>query len=57
MVEHSIAWMVADSRRRVKFRGVERNALGLSLRIAAIKAPGLLNLGLVGDGQWQIRPA
>jgi hypothetical protein len=36
MVERSIAWLVADGHRRVRYRGVARNQLGLSLRVAAI---------------------
>ena len=46
MVERSIAWLVADNNRRVRFRGVEKNQLGLSLRIAAINLRRLVNLGL-----------
>ena len=30
MVERSIAWLVADGNRRVRYRGVVRNQLGLS---------------------------
>ena len=45
MVERSIAWLVADNHRRVRFRGVERNELGLSLRVAAINLRRLVNLG------------
>jgi len=52
MVERTIAWLVADNHRRVRFRGVERNELGLSLRIAAINLRRLVNLGLIHDGQW-----
>ena len=52
MVERSIAWMVADNHRRVRFRGVEKNQLGLSLRIAAINLRRLVNLGLEHDGEW-----
>jgi IS5 family transposase len=52
MVERSIAWLVADNHRRVRFRGVERNQLGLSLRIAAINLRRLVNLGLGHDGEW-----
>jgi IS5 family transposase len=52
MVERSIAWLVADNHRRVRFRGVERNQLGLSLRIAAINLRRLVNLGLGHDGDW-----
>jgi len=56
MVERTIAWLVADNHRRVRFRGVERNELGLSLRIAAINLRRLVNLGLIHDGEWQLRP-
>jgi IS5 family transposase len=52
MVERSIAWLVADGHRRVRFRGVERNQLGLSLRVAAINLRRLINLGLDHDGGW-----
>lgn len=46
MVERSIAWLVAHNNRRVRYRGVERNQLGLSLRVAAINLRRLVNLGL-----------
>ena len=54
MVERSIAWLVANGNRRVRFRGVQRNQLGLSLRIAAINLRRLVNLGLVNDGGWRL---
>jgi IS5 family transposase len=54
MVERSIAWLVAGGNRRVRFRGVEKNQLGLSLRVAAINLRRLINLGLVHDGGWQL---
>jgi IS5 family transposase len=54
MVERSIAWLVADHHRRVRFRGVERNQLGLSLRVAAINLRRLIKLGLTHDGGWQL---
>jgi IS5 family transposase len=54
MVERSIAWLVANGNRRVRFRGVARNQLGLSLRIAAINLRRLVNLGLVNDGDWRL---
>jgi len=54
MVERSIAWLVADAHRRVRFRGVEKNQLGLSLRIAAINLRRLINLGLAHDGGWTL---
>ncbi len=54
MVERSIAWLVSDGNRRVRFRGVERNQLGLSLRVAALNLRRLVNLGLVNDGSWRL---
>ena len=54
MVERSIAWVVKDHYRRVRFRGVERNQLGLSMRIAAINLRRLINLGLTCDQTWII---
>jgi len=52
MVERSIAWLVADGHRRVRFRGVARNQLGLSLRVAAVNLRRLVNLGLHHRGVW-----
>jgi len=56
MVERSIAWLVADGNRRVRFRGVKRNQLGLSMRIAAINLRRLVSLGLIRDGGWVLHP-
>jgi IS5 family transposase len=52
MVERSIAWLVADGHRRVRYRGVPRNQLGLSIRVAAINLRRLINLGLDHWGGW-----
>jgi len=52
MVERSIAWVVAGGYRRVRYRGVARNQLGLSLRVAAINLRRLINLGLNHQGGW-----
>jgi IS5 family transposase len=52
MVERSIAWLVAGGHRRVRYRGVIRNQIGLSLRVAAINLRRLVNLGLDHDGGW-----
>jgi IS5 family transposase len=52
MVERSIAWLVASGNRRVRFRGVARNQLGLSMRVAAINLRRLVNLGLAYDKRW-----
>jgi len=54
MVERSIAWLVTDGHRRVRYRGVERNRLGLSMRISALNLRRLGNLGLSHDGSWAI---
>jgi hypothetical protein len=57
MVERSIAWLVAKGNRRVRFRGVEKNQIGLSLRLAAINLRRMVNLGLDNDGEWLLRTA
>ena len=55
MVERSIAWLVANGGRRVRYRGVDRNQLGLSLRVTAINLRRLINLGLGHDGTtWHL---
>ncbi len=46
MVERSIAWLVANGHRRVRYRGVERNRQALSVRAATLNLRRLLNLGL-----------
>jgi hypothetical protein len=54
MVERSIAWVVAKGNRRVRYRGVERNHLGFSHRVAAINLRRLVNLGLDFEGRWTL---
>ena len=55
MVERSIAWLVARGHRRVRYRGIERNQLGLSHRVAALNLRRLVNLGLDHNGRrWSI---
>ena len=55
MVERSIAWLVANGHRRVRYRGVERNRQAVSVRAATINLRRLLNLGLqFADNQWTI---
>jgi IS5 family transposase len=46
MVERSIAWLVAGGHRRVRYRGLTRNQLGLSLRVTAINLRRLITMGL-----------
>jgi IS5 family transposase len=53
MVERSIAWLVADGCRRVPYRGIERNDLWWSVRVAAVNLRRLLVLGLARrDQSW-----
>ncbi len=52
MVERSIAWLVAAGHRKVRYRGVARNQLGLAHRVAAINLRRLINLGLDHNGGW-----
>lgn len=55
-VERSIAWLVADNHRRVRYRGVRKNELGLSLRVAALNLRRLVNLGLHHNNGWALQP-
>jgi IS5 family transposase len=57
MVERTIAWLVAHHNRRVRFRGVERNQLGLSIRVAAINLRRLVALGLDHEAGWVLGTA
>jgi len=57
LVERSIAWLVKDGHRRCRYRGVKRNQLGWSLRVAAVNLLRLLNLGLRHDGGWTVTAA
>jgi len=52
MVERSIAWLVAGGHRKVPYRGVVRNQMWLSVRIAAINLRRLIKLGLNHSGGW-----
>ena len=46
MVERSIAWLVRRGGRKVRYRGIARNHIGLAHRCAAINLHRLINLGL-----------
>lgn len=54
LVERSLAWVVKDGHRRWGYRGVKRNQLWLSLRVAAVNLTTLLGLGLHYDGGWKV---
>jgi IS5 family transposase len=53
MVERSIAWLVRRGR-RVSYRGIARNQIGLAHRCAAINLRRLVNLGLGWDHGWHL---
>jgi len=57
LVERSIAWLVRHGHRRCRYRGVKRNQLGWSLRVAAVNLARLLNLGLRHHGGWTVATA
>jgi IS5 family transposase len=54
LVQRSIARMVKDGHRRCRYRGVKRNQLGWSLRVAAVNLTRLVNLGMRYDNGWII---
>lgn len=55
MVERSIAWIVTNGHRRVRYRGVDANRTQLALRVAAINLRRLVNLGLDHNaGTWAV---
>jgi IS5 family transposase len=58
MVERSIAWLVANGHRRVRYRGVTANQIWLAHRAAAINLRCLINLGLDHNGHtWTLQAA
>lgn len=54
MIERTIAWLVKDNHRRLRYRGVDRNRLGWSHRCAAVNLKRLLALGLTHNNGWTI---
>jgi IS5 family transposase len=55
MAERAIAWLVKDGHRRCRYRGVKRNQLGLSLRVAAVNLMRLVTLGTQrNDRGWAV---
>jgi len=58
MVERSIAWLVRKGHRRVRYRGLEANKIGLAHLAAAVNLQRLTNLGLNHDGHtWHLDAA
>ncbi|MDZ7826262.1 MAG: IS1182 family transposase [Gammaproteobacteria bacterium] len=56
MIERTIAWLVKNNHRRLRYRGIQRNQLGWSLRCAAVNLKRLLALGLTHNSGWTIAP-
>ncbi|MFN8019910.1 MAG: IS1182 family transposase [Acidimicrobiales bacterium] len=54
MVERSIAWLVTNGHRRVRYRGVTRNRIALTTRAATINLRRLINLGLTWNNGWTL---
>jgi IS5 family transposase len=54
LIERTIAWLTRNGHRRVRYRGVERNQLGLSIRAATLNLRRLCNLGLDWHDGWQL---
>ncbi len=55
MVERSVAWLVANGHRRVRFRGTDRNRMWFDHRVAAINLRQLIRRGLDHiEGTWAI---
>ena len=57
MIERTIAWLVKDNHRRLRYRGITKNRIAWSQRCAAVNLKRLLNLGLTHDGGWIIATA
>lgn len=54
MVERTIAWLIRRNGRKVRYRGVARNQIGLAHRCAAVNLRRLVNLGIRWHGNWTI---
>ena len=54
MVERTIAWLIRRGGRKVRYRGIARNRIGLANRCAAVNLRRLVNLGLTWDNHWQV---
>jgi IS5 family transposase len=57
MVERSIAWLVSNGHRRVRYRGADRNRIALSTRAAVLNLRRLVNLGLTHNPNGWVLPA
>jgi IS5 family transposase len=53
MIERTLAWLVRRGGRKVRYRGIARNRIGLAHRCAAVNLRRLINLGIEWDNGWQ----
>lgn len=52
-VERSVAWLVVNGHRQVRFRGTDRNRMWLDHRVAAINLRQLIRRGFTStNGAW-----
>jgi IS5 family transposase len=54
MVERTLAWLIRRGGRKVRYRGIARNRIGLAHRCAAVNLRRLINLGIEWDNGWQV---
>jgi IS5 family transposase len=54
MVERSIAWLIRRGGRKVRYRGIAPNRIGLAHRCAAVNLRRLINLGIEWDNGWRV---
>ncbi len=54
MVERSIAWLVRRGGRKVRYRGITRNQIGLAHRCAAVNLRRLITIGIDWHDGWTI---
>jgi len=54
MVERSIAWLIRRGGRKVRYRGIARNRIGLAHRCAAVNLRRLITLGVDWHNGWQL---
>ena len=54
MVERSIAWLIRQKGRKVRYRGIARNQIGFAHRCAAVNLRRLVNLGVDLNNGWTI---
>ncbi|WP_211883266.1 transposase [Pseudarthrobacter albicanus] len=55
LIERSIAWLVANNNRRLRYRGTGKNHAWIQFRVAGLNLKRLVKLGLTNEnGAWII---